>query len=130
MGGLRLDSLEAMKKGGKRGSSIAPGDPENSLLVKSIRQTDENFKMPMGGKLKPAEVASIEAWVKAGAVWPKPAGSGKRIGHFGRWKICDRTGAPRVLVLEASGRSESTRCEGCQVGQERYRQVHPREPGA
>lgn len=73
MGGLRLDSLEAMKKGGKRGVAVVPGDPENSLLVKSIRQTDENFKMPLGGKLKPAEVAVLEAWVKAGAVWPKSA---------------------------------------------------------
>lgn len=73
MGELRLDSLDGMKKGGKRGASIVPGDLEKSLLIKSIRQTDENFKMPMGGKLKAAEVQALEAWVKAGAVWPKSA---------------------------------------------------------
>src|SRR2546430_428373 len=28
LGGLRLDSREAMLKGGKSGASIAPGDPE------------------------------------------------------------------------------------------------------
>ncbi len=86
MGGLRLDSLEAMKKGGKRGVAVVPGDPENSLLVKSIRQTDENFKMPLGGKLKPAEVTVLEAWIKAGAVWPKaaaaPVTAGKTDGKY------------------------------------------------
>ena len=27
--------------------------------------------MPMGGKLSDPEIAVLEAWVKAGAVWPK-----------------------------------------------------------
>ena len=28
--------------------------------------------MPMGSKLKDAEIAVLSEWVKAGAVWPKP----------------------------------------------------------
>ncbi|MES1257232.1 MAG: PSD1 and planctomycete cytochrome C domain-containing protein [Acidobacteriota bacterium] len=71
LGGLRLDSLEAMKAGGKRGASVVPGDPENSLLIKAVKQVDPSLKMPSGGKLKVAEIADLEAWVKAGAVWPK-----------------------------------------------------------
>jgi mono/diheme cytochrome c family protein/cytochrome c553 len=70
MGGLRLDSREAMLKGGGRGASIVPGDPDTSVLIAAIRQTDEKLKMPMGGKLKDAEVEDLVAWVKAGAVWP------------------------------------------------------------
>src|SRR5208283_3211375 len=70
LGGLRLDSREAMLKGGKRGPSITPGDPEKSLLIQAVRQTDENLKMPQGGKLKAAEVGDLVAWVKSGAVWP------------------------------------------------------------
>ena len=74
LGGLRLDSLDGMKKGGKRGTALVPGDPDKSLLVTAIRQTDANLKMPAGGaKLKDAEIADITAWVKAGAVWPAPA---------------------------------------------------------
>jgi mono/diheme cytochrome c family protein/cytochrome c553 len=71
LGGLRLDSLEAMKAGGKRGTSLVPGDAENSLLIKAVKQVDPSLKMPSGGKLKDAEIADLEAWVKAGAVWPK-----------------------------------------------------------
>src|SRR5271170_4882057 len=83
LGGLRLDSEEAMKKGGNRGSAVVPGDPAKSLLITAIKQTDPGLKMPLGGKLSDPEIAVLEAWVKAGAVWPKNAaksiagGSGK-----------------------------------------------------
>jgi mono/diheme cytochrome c family protein len=70
LGGLRLDTLEAMKKGGKRGPAIVIGDPEKSLLINAVRQTDPDLKMPSGGKLKTQEIADLEAWVKAGAAWP------------------------------------------------------------
>src|SRR6516162_8725245 len=70
LGGLRLDALDGMKKGGKRGPAIVPGDVENSLLIKAIRQTDPVLKMPFGGKLKASEIADLEAWVNAGAAWP------------------------------------------------------------
>src|SRR5580692_9005327 len=64
MGGLRLDSLDAMLKGGGRGAAIVPGDPDKSLLISAIRQTDEKLKMPMGGKLRAEEVEDLVAWVK------------------------------------------------------------------
>ncbi len=71
MGGLRVDSREALLKGGGRGASIVPGDPEKSLLVTAIRQADSKLKMPMGGgKLKDSEIEDIVSWIKAGAVWP------------------------------------------------------------
>ncbi|HEU0124552.1 MAG TPA: PSD1 and planctomycete cytochrome C domain-containing protein [Bryobacteraceae bacterium] len=70
MGGLRLDSAEGLAKGGKRGSAIVAGSPDKSLLITAIRHTDANLKMPMGNKLKDAEIAALEAWVKAGAKWP------------------------------------------------------------
>ncbi len=73
LGGLRLDSRDAMLKGGGRGPSIVPGDPEKSILIQAVRQTDAKLKMPMGAKLKDSEVADLVAWVKAGAVWPKSA---------------------------------------------------------
>src|SRR5580692_10770108 len=71
LGGLRLDSREDMIEGGQRGTAVVPGDPDNSLLIKAIRQTDPGLKMPLGGKLKDEEVTNFVAWIKAGAVWPK-----------------------------------------------------------
>src|SRR6516225_115085 len=73
LGGLRLDSAESRAKGGSLGPAITPGNPDQSLLITAIRQTAPELKMPMGGKLKDAEVADLTAWVKAGAVWPKTA---------------------------------------------------------
>ncbi len=73
LGGLRLDSREAMLKGGSRGPSLVPGDPEKSILIQAVQQTDPKLKMPMGTKLKDSQVDDLVAWVKAGAVWPKSA---------------------------------------------------------
>ena len=73
LGGLRLDNPEGMKQGGKRGAAVVPGDPDKSLMITAIRQTDPALKMPAGGKLKDSEIADLTAWVKAGAVWPKSA---------------------------------------------------------
>ena len=73
LGGLRLDSRESMLKGGSRGPSLVPGDPDKSILIEAVRQTDPKLKMPMGAKLKASEVEDLVAWVKAGAVWPKAA---------------------------------------------------------
>ncbi|HMJ83143.1 MAG TPA: PSD1 and planctomycete cytochrome C domain-containing protein, partial [Vicinamibacterales bacterium] len=67
-GGLRLDSREAMLKGGKSGPALVPGDPEKSLLIQAVRQTGA-LKMPKGGKLTAAEIDGLVEWVKSGAVW-------------------------------------------------------------
>jgi len=73
-GGLLLDSIEAMLKGGASGQpAIVPGDPEKSLLIKAIRHTDAKLQMPMGGKLPDQTLKDFEAWVKMGA--PAPSGS-------------------------------------------------------
>src|ERR1700730_604026 len=68
MGQLRVDSREALLKGGGRGPAIVPGDPEKSLLIEAVRQTGA-LKMPMGGQLTEQQVADLVAWVKMGAPW-------------------------------------------------------------
>ena len=50
MGGLRLDSREAVLKGGNSGPAIVPGKPEESLLMKAVDQTHERLKMPPSGQ--------------------------------------------------------------------------------
>ncbi|MEI9974363.1 MAG: c-type cytochrome domain-containing protein [Ignavibacteriota bacterium] len=80
LGGLRLDSREALLKGGGRGTALIPGDPDKSLLITAVRQTDENLKMPQGGKLKAEEIADLVAWGESGrgvARHQRPPGNGE-----------------------------------------------------
>src|SRR5436190_202713 len=63
----RLFPCEA--RGGASGAVVVPGKPGESLLIQAVRQTGE-LRMPPGEKLKPQEVAALEAWVQAGARWP------------------------------------------------------------
>ncbi len=67
-GGLRLDSLEAMLKGGDFGPAVEPGDPEASLIVEAVRH--DGLAMPPDGKLDDDQVAAIVDWVTLGAPWP------------------------------------------------------------
>ena len=83
-GGLRVDSREALIKGGGRGPALVPGNPDKSLLIEAVRQTDPHLQMPMGGKLKDSEIADLTAWVKAGAVWPA---SSKAMANSGQYEI-------------------------------------------
>jgi hypothetical protein len=65
---LRVDSREALLKGGKRGPAIIPGDPDKSLLVKAIRH--DELKMPVGSRLRDIEISAVEQWIRNGANWP------------------------------------------------------------
>src|SRR5436305_9864407 len=56
-GGLRLDSRDALRKGGDSGPAVVPGRPEASLLLKAVRYTDDGPRMPPKKKLPAAVVA-------------------------------------------------------------------------
>jgi mono/diheme cytochrome c family protein len=76
-GDLRLDSRDALLKGGSSGPAIVAGKPNESLLVKAIRQEAGAPKMPKGrSKLKPDDVDALVAWIQAGAPWPEGGASG------------------------------------------------------
>ena len=77
-GGLALDTRAGWEKGGEHGPAIVPGQPDKSLLIRSIRYTDKELQMPPKGKqLSAAQVALFEEWVRLGAPDPrtgKPSG--------------------------------------------------------
>ena len=68
-GGLRLDSIEAILKGGESGPAVVPGKPEESLLVAAINYAGP--EMPPNGKLAPEKVAILTRWIALGAPWPR-----------------------------------------------------------
>ena len=55
--GLRLDSRAAILKGGDTGPAVVPGQPDESLLIQSVRYKDEDTAMPPKERLPQAQVA-------------------------------------------------------------------------
>ena len=71
-GGLRMDSREALLKGGQSGPALVSGNPEESLLVQSVRYKHE-LKMPPTGALPQEEIDALVRWIADGAVWAQQA---------------------------------------------------------
>jgi cytochrome c len=73
-GGLSLETHASTLKGGRDGVVIVPGDPDNSMLVKLIRHEgppdDPKPMPPKAPKISDEDIATITAWIKAGAVMP------------------------------------------------------------
>ncbi|MEO6742782.1 MAG: PSD1 and planctomycete cytochrome C domain-containing protein, partial [Chthoniobacteraceae bacterium] len=70
-GGLTLDSKSGWEQGGDSGPAVMIGKPDESLLIKMVRWTDDDHQMPPKEKLSAAEIALLEQWVKSGAVDPR-----------------------------------------------------------
>jgi hypothetical protein len=76
-GGLTVDSREALLKGGDSGPALVPGNPDQSLLIIAVRQSDKDLRMPPKQKLSSTQIADLEAWVKLGAPDPRAAVTSK-----------------------------------------------------
>lgn len=70
-GGLALDSRSGWALGGVSGPAVVPGEPGGSLLVAAVRRDDPRRAMPPDDPLPEEEVATIVAWVAAGAFDPR-----------------------------------------------------------
>jgi hypothetical protein len=71
---LRVDTRQALLRGGQSGPAVAPGAPERSLLIRALRHTaGTEIKMPPNQKLPDSTIADFVRWVKEGAIWPAVA---------------------------------------------------------
>ncbi len=113
MGGLRLDSREALLKGGDTGAVIEPGQPDTSTLIKVLQHAAGFPAMPKGrAKLPQAEIDAVAEWVRAGAPWPgaatttaAPAAAVEKTitpeqRAFWSFRPLQRTGAPVVRAAD------------------------------
>lgn len=69
-GGLRVETIEDLLKGGLTGPAIVPGSSEKSLLIERIRlPKDSDDHMPPDDKpeLSPAELAALTFFIDRGA---------------------------------------------------------------
>jgi len=67
-GNLRLDSQQAMLKGGDSGPAIVPGKPGESLIIEAMRY--ESYEMPPTGQLPEKVVTPFVDWIAGNATWP------------------------------------------------------------
>ncbi len=68
-GGFSLATAAKLAKGGDSGPALAPGKPDESLLIQMI--SGEKPEMPKGGKsLSADEVGVLRRWIELGARWP------------------------------------------------------------
>ena len=102
-GGLRLDTATGWQTGGDSGPAIMPGKPDASLLLKAVRYTDRDLKMPPDKKLPDALVSAVEEWIASGAHDPrrgdgstKPASAAKVMTDHWAFKLPARTAPPSV----------------------------------
>jgi mono/diheme cytochrome c family protein len=72
-GNLYLDSRAGWEKGGDSGEAvIVPGNPEASLLLRTVQHLEADLEMPpKKPKLSDAVIADLAAWVKMGAPDPR-----------------------------------------------------------
>ncbi|SIO19167.1 Planctomycete cytochrome C [Singulisphaera sp. GP187] len=71
LGGLVLTRIESLKRGGESGEAIVGGKPEESLLLERV--VDGEMPPKRQGhsqKLSEPEIATLRAWIAAGAPWP------------------------------------------------------------
>jgi hypothetical protein len=72
-GGLRVDSVAHLFKGGEAGPLLVKGKAKESLIIQSLKY--ESGEMPPSGKLPDAIIADFEHWIELGAPAPLEAGA-------------------------------------------------------
>src|SRR3954466_5916946 len=63
MSNLRLDQKDSAMR------VIQPGKSDASRLIRMVSGGEKRFMPPTGAPLTPAEVATLRAWIDAGAPW-------------------------------------------------------------
>ncbi len=67
--GLRLDSRDAVLKGGQNGPAIVPKKPDESLMMKVLEYSGD-IQMPPDAKLDDEKIAIFKKWIEKDAPWP------------------------------------------------------------
>jgi hypothetical protein len=68
--GFKVDSREALMRGGDSGPAIVAGEPDKSTLLRAIQYGDDALRMPPKRRLSADVAAAFRQWISAGAVWP------------------------------------------------------------
>lgn len=97
-GGLRLDSRQALLKGGDSGAGAVAGDPGRSLLLHAVRHDAGDLKMPPKETLPADQVELLERWIRTGLAWAEPTAA-----NAGPPRIGDAWTDPRNPIVRLFG---------------------------
>ena len=106
-GGLRLDSREAIMRGGDSGATIVPGKPKESLLIRAVQQEDEDLKMPKEGKLTQRQIADLVRWVEMGAPFPQAQKAEGRTRDPNHWAFQSPSDPPLPEIKNQKSKIEN-----------------------
>jgi hypothetical protein len=99
--GLRLDTVEAMKRGGDSGPALVPGRPDKSPVLGRASATESKDRMPPeheGSPLSVVQVEQVRRWIAAGA--PSPVDERPESDPREHWAFRprQRPGVPKVAA--------------------------------
>ncbi|HYI95384.1 MAG TPA: DUF1549 domain-containing protein, partial [Bryobacteraceae bacterium] len=100
MSGLRLDTRDAVLKGGVRGTAVKPGESSGSLLMNAVRHAGK-LTMPPGKKMSDADIDLLAKWVDEGAAWPASV-SVAPASKAGTWWSFQPPKRPQVPAIRAA----------------------------
>ncbi len=102
-GGLRMDSREALVKGGDSGPALAPGKPSDSLIIQAVLHSKKDLEMPPKEKLTPKDVAVLQQWIAEGAPWPETTTAAVSHPMTAGEKLGDAWSDPRNPIVKIFG---------------------------
>lgn len=70
-GGLKLDSRDAMLRGGDTGPAVVAKSLQKSVLYQSLLYLDDGYQMPPKGKLPADVIEDFRRWILMGAPDPR-----------------------------------------------------------
>ena len=128
--GLRVDSREALLKGGDSGPAIVPGNPDASLLIQAIRHAANAPKMPMG--CRGCRNRRLRRWRSGSATAPH----GRNRQDPPPRRPCHASPPDKPITAEQRAfwsfrpiaRVSPPEVATARLGEDRYRSVHPRAP--
>lgn len=101
-GGLRVDTVELMLRGGETGPAVVKTNPGESLILERISATDIADRMPPdreGEALTSEQIALLRGWIEAGA--PAPVDEHPEADPREHWAFRPITRPPVPVVTRA-----------------------------
>jgi hypothetical protein len=72
-GGLKVDSRDALQRGGDSGPAVVPRSLEDSVLYQALLYHDSGWQMPPKGQLPQSTIDDFRQWILLGAPDPRVA---------------------------------------------------------